>query len=75
MTYEYWFEYFGKVCIFSWERALEVSQDRGRKTLEFRFVRIIAQAQACLEAIRSDPALRETVRVWYERDPCEGAAP
>ncbi|KAH7313123.1 hypothetical protein BKA65DRAFT_349429, partial [Rhexocercosporidium sp. MPI-PUGE-AT-0058] len=46
MTIHYWEAYFTKICVFQWDRVLELPcQDPEKKVLQFSFVRLDGQAQ------------------------------
>ncbi|KAL2061935.1 hypothetical protein VTL71DRAFT_7313 [Oculimacula yallundae] len=53
MTIQYWEAYFRKICVFQWDRVLELPcVDKDKKILQFAFVRLDGQAQA---STRSPP--------------------
>lgn len=46
MTIKYWEAYFTKICVFQWDRVLEIPcQDPKKVALQFSFVRLDGQAQ------------------------------
>ncbi|KAF8863123.1 hypothetical protein BDZ45DRAFT_584314 [Acephala macrosclerotiorum] len=72
MKVDYWFRYFRQVCVFQWDRVVELACPRpGRKCLEFRFARINGQAQTCLQEIQQQEEFAGLVDAGYGFDPCD----
>ncbi|KAK2630504.1 hypothetical protein QTJ16_001324 [Diplocarpon rosae] len=71
MNVGFWYEYFQKICVFQWDRVLELPcQKPARKVMQFNFTRISGQAQACMGAIRAQEEFSGVVQLAYAADPC-----
>ncbi|OWP03535.1 hypothetical protein B2J93_7553 [Marssonina coronariae] len=71
MNTGFWYEYFQKICVFQWDRVIELPcQKPARKIMQFNFVRISGQAQACMGAIRAQEEFSGVVQPAYAADPC-----
>ncbi|KAG0649167.1 hypothetical protein D0Z07_4419 [Hyphodiscus hymeniophilus] len=72
MTLAFWTRYFGSVCVFVLEFHQVVWESATQRMMEFRFIRIDAQALTCLQAIQRDDRLKEKeVHVSFGKDPCD----
>ncbi|EKD18643.1 uncharacterized protein L3040_002069 [Drepanopeziza brunnea f. sp. 'multigermtubi'] len=74
-TMAFWYEYFRKICVFQWDRVFELPcQNPHRKILQFNFVRMSGQSQACMGAIRAQEEFVGFVQPSYGLDPCGSRA-
>ncbi|EPE31025.1 hypothetical protein GLAREA_03992 [Glarea lozoyensis ATCC 20868] len=72
MTVAYWKEYFEYYNVFFWDRVTARDMDGGRKHMQFRFVRMPAQSQICLQALLRDEKMTMLgVKAGYVPDPCD----
>ncbi|KAG4440162.1 hypothetical protein IFR05_004371 [Cadophora sp. M221] len=75
MTLQYWESYFAKICVFQWDRVLEIPcQDPEKRVLQFSFVRLDGQAQACMGAIRTQSEFVGVFRAGFALDQCGNPA-
>ncbi|CZT03725.1 uncharacterized protein RAG0_10394 [Rhynchosporium agropyri] len=75
MTSQYWEAYFRKICVFQWDRVLELPcKDAYKKTLQFSFSRLDGQAQACMGAIRNQAEFDGIIRASFAPDRCGNPA-
>jgi hypothetical protein len=75
MTFEFWEEYFGRICVFELEyKGFAACERYGKKRMEFSFLRVDGKAKSCRQAIRRDTLLRGEVDVRFGTDPCDGGA-
>jgi hypothetical protein len=72
MNKEFRENYLKKISVFVWERVIESAPENGRKGMQFRYSRIIGQAQPCLQALLRDVDMMDLgVKAGYMADPCD----
>jgi hypothetical protein len=76
MTIEFWEKYMKNISVFVWERVIESAPVNSGKLMQFRYSRIVGQAQPCLQALLRDRNMMELgVIAGYMADPCGPACP
>jgi len=74
MTVDFWKTWFETLCYVECESIRFMEMDRpppGRKSMEFRFVRIDGQAQPLLQAIKKTSEFDGVIKARYGLDPCD----